>query len=384
MPIFRGKPTCECLAEWLPWFERVLLAKGIIRHSIDIYQLTGGAKASAGTHSEGGAFDLAQFSTPALRVARDMGADADWYRTEAQGFMRHSHGVLRGCPHNRPARYQIDAVDAGYNGLGRGGRGGRDDGPRPLSGRTWQQGIQWAKGFLAVESPVPEKLTITVANFNVGSPKWFGPWDSRKEGIKAVVKALSPDVLVCQETHFSYMTADILAALGPDYAHVSSPVGTDLFYRKDKFSQTQPYVEYSMKVQGRVAGVLHLKDRATRKDFTIIGTHAPAKVPSYRTIFERNLCKLVPQVTGARVVVGDLNTTKYSNAPRKGLGSLGFSSERQQAAIANEGSPEFPGKGWLSGIYTKPSEAKITGGQLHLTSPRLSDHRPFVARIEIR
>ena len=141
---FRGKKACPCLAKWLPVYERELLRRGVIKESIDIYQLIGGAAASAGTHASGGAFDIAQNSATALYVARQMGADATWRRTPAQGFTLHAHGVLRGCPHNSPAAYQIAAVDAGYNGLGRGGRGGKDDGPRPLSKRTWQQGIEWA------------------------------------------------------------------------------------------------------------------------------------------------------------------------------------------------------------------------------------------------
>lgn len=145
MPVdFRGFPACECLAEWLPVFERRLLALGVIRHNIDIAQLIGGAKASAGTHSQGGAFDIWQHDPVTIATARQMGADATWARTAAQGFSPHAHGVLRGCPHNAPARYQISAVDAGFNGLGAGGRGGVDDGPRPLSRRTWREGIAWA------------------------------------------------------------------------------------------------------------------------------------------------------------------------------------------------------------------------------------------------
>lgn len=143
--MFRGRPACTCLATWLPAYEAELLRRGVIEHSIDIYQLIGGATASAGTHATGGAFDIAQTSREAIAVARQMGADATWHRTPAQGFPNHTHGVLRGCPHNGPARYQIDAVDAGYNGLGHAGRGGKDDGPRPLSKRTWREGIAWAK-----------------------------------------------------------------------------------------------------------------------------------------------------------------------------------------------------------------------------------------------
>lgn len=146
--MFRGKPACDCLAEWLPVYEAALIRLGIIKQSLDIYQLIGGAAASGGTHATGGAADTAQTSDEAIRVARQMGADAGWHRRynwDGRGGMDHAHLVLRGCPHNGPARYQIDAVDAGYNGLGSGGRGANDDGPRPLSGRTWREGIAWAK-----------------------------------------------------------------------------------------------------------------------------------------------------------------------------------------------------------------------------------------------
>lgn len=159
MPTFRGKPACSCLIAWLPVYEAELLRQGVIKRSIDIYQLIGGAAASGGTHATGGAFDIAQTSTQAIAAAREMGADATWHRLlnwDGRGGMEHTHGVLTGCPHNGPARYQIDAVRAGYNGLGHLGRGGRDTGPRPLSGRTWEQGIAWAKAQQpAPKQPVP-------------------------------------------------------------------------------------------------------------------------------------------------------------------------------------------------------------------------------------
>lgn len=158
---FRGKPACACLAAWLPAYENELLRRKVIKYNLDLYQLIGGAVQSGGTHATGGAFDIGQTSAVAIYVARQMGADATWHRPfnwDGDNGMSHTHGVLRGCPHNGPARYQIDAVDAGYNGLGRGGRGGRDTGPRPLSGRTWQQGIEWAKVQAA-----PKKTRVELA-----------------------------------------------------------------------------------------------------------------------------------------------------------------------------------------------------------------------------
>lgn len=142
---FRGKPCCPCLKRWLVWYEKELLRRGLIKRNIDIFQLIGNAPASAGTHSRGGAFDISQFSEAQVRVAREMGADATWHRAPPTFSPEHAHGVLRGCPHNWPVAYQIGAVDAGFNGLGTGGRGGPDDGPKPLSKRTWKQGIAWAK-----------------------------------------------------------------------------------------------------------------------------------------------------------------------------------------------------------------------------------------------
>lgn len=145
---FRGHPACPCLAEWLPVYEAELLRRGVIKVSLDIYQLIGGAPASGGTHTDGGAFDIAQTSDEAIWTARQMGADATWHRAynwDNAGGMSHTHGVLRGCPHNGPARYQLAAVDAGFNGLGYLGHSAPDDGPRPLSGRTWREGIAWAQ-----------------------------------------------------------------------------------------------------------------------------------------------------------------------------------------------------------------------------------------------
>lgn len=147
MSAFRGFNACSCLTSWLPVYERMLQHRGVLRdgEELRIYQLIGGAEASGGTHATGGAFDITDLiGNLDVSIARQMGADATWARTKAQGFTPHLHGVLTGCPHNGPARYQIDAVRAGFNGLGRGGRGAADDGPRPLSGRDWRAGIAWA------------------------------------------------------------------------------------------------------------------------------------------------------------------------------------------------------------------------------------------------
>lgn len=163
---FRGRPACSCLHAWLPVFEAELKRLNIAS-GLTIYQLIGGATASAGTHSRGGAFDIQTLPERGLLIARHMGA-ATWNRTRAQGFTPHAHGVLKGCPHNAPARYQIGAMEAGFNGLGGGGRGGRDDGPRNLASsggnasrlRTYTAGIAWAR---ARQKPPRVRYRVHVA-----------------------------------------------------------------------------------------------------------------------------------------------------------------------------------------------------------------------------
>lgn len=201
---FRGRPACPCLAEWLPVYERALLLRGVIKASLDIYQLIGGAAASGGTHAEGGAADTGQTSDEAIYVARQMGADACWHRPfnwDSDGGMEHTHLVLRGCPHNGPARYQIAAVDAGFNGLGAGGQQAPDDGPRPLSHRTWREGIAWAhqqeadmplsKDDLAeVRAVVREELAAALRFESPdGKHKWgLGQW------VKSIYNRTKPEV----------------------------------------------------------------------------------------------------------------------------------------------------------------------------------------------
>ena len=101
--IFRGRRACTCLAAWLPEFEKELLRRRLIKKNLDITQLIGGAPASGGTHTKGGAFDIWQTSQKVVEVARLMGAPATWSRRRSSSWSPHIHGVLHGCPHSGPA-----------------------------------------------------------------------------------------------------------------------------------------------------------------------------------------------------------------------------------------------------------------------------------------
>lgn len=147
---FRGHPACPCQVKWLPAFEHEAQRRGILTGPLPLSQIIGDAGASANTHSTGGADDTYPLTTvndvaAYVLLSRQMGADGTWERPwnwDGKGGVAHVHRVLTGCPHNVAARYQIDAVNRGENGLA---NHGPDTGPRPLSGRTWREGIAWAR-----------------------------------------------------------------------------------------------------------------------------------------------------------------------------------------------------------------------------------------------
>jgi hypothetical protein len=163
---FRGLPGCPCQATWLPGFEAEAQRRGIIRGPLPTSQLIGSATASGGTHSKGGADDTYPLTavediSAYVALSRQMGADATWFRPynwDGRGGVAHIHRVLTGCPHNGPAAYQIAAVRDGFNGLGYLGHGGKDTGPRPLSGRTWQEGLTWARKQQEDDMPTPRDV----------------------------------------------------------------------------------------------------------------------------------------------------------------------------------------------------------------------------------
>ncbi len=114
-----------------------------------IIQAYGQAAASAGTHGAPPcAVDIRVWGLSrgqieaVVRLLRECGWIATWYRDWAGNL--HIHAV---CDIETwsPARYQCTAVKAGYDGLGAGGRKGRDTHPKPSTWRTAAQGAAWAE-----------------------------------------------------------------------------------------------------------------------------------------------------------------------------------------------------------------------------------------------
>jgi hypothetical protein len=175
---YRGEWACPCQLIWLPVYERALRYFDVIGPAevVDYAQLIGGFSGSGGTHGDldsrgnftrgGGAADIwitGPRADRAVWVARQMGADATWRRLagwDGPGSDEHIHSVLRDCPHlTQSAVAQILAVDSGGDGLG--GTSIPDPGPRPLSKRTWREGIQW---FTQQEDDMADAATQDLLN----------------------------------------------------------------------------------------------------------------------------------------------------------------------------------------------------------------------------
>lgn len=138
---FRGGWTCDCVATSLPLVEKDMLAQGLIKYNIDIYQLgyRSDVAASAGTHSKGMMVDVGQYSAAQLKVWWKWGWNMQ-HRTPAQGFIHHGHGGPYGCTHSAPlAAWQMQQyVQHGRNGLR---SNGAADGPT-TNLITWQKAVE--------------------------------------------------------------------------------------------------------------------------------------------------------------------------------------------------------------------------------------------------
>lgn len=136
----------ETPAKWWGLWKQAV-ARDLPDIKLVIIQAAGSARASAGTHSDGWAVDLQTWHLTSGQIerlvahARKYGASGTWYRTRAQGFDPHIHAALDPGSGWTNSAYQIEAVRDGYNGLGRGGRGGRDTHSAPARWITAAQGI---------------------------------------------------------------------------------------------------------------------------------------------------------------------------------------------------------------------------------------------------
>lgn len=157
----KGAPAMVRVQVAVAWRHLVAVVKADMGVDLDtrIIQARGGAAASAGTHTDGAAIDVRVWSlTKAQRrrivlLARECGFPASWDRPWAGNEHLHLGADIPGVWTR--VSYQVTAVKAGFNGLGSGGRGGGDDGPKPSAWRNTDTGAAWARQKLAASPGLP-------------------------------------------------------------------------------------------------------------------------------------------------------------------------------------------------------------------------------------
>lgn len=184
-PKYNGQEAyaAEIPAKWYKLFKRVM-ARDYPGISVILVQARGGAAASAGTHSDGWAFDFQDWHLTSgqietlVAVARRYGGVA-WARYRSQGFEPHIHVACdSGGSSDTACQYQVVAAHAGYNGLGYRGRKASDNHPAPAKWVTCAQGIGLMEATLAgfqssTEGPTLDKSELIQAvREGVGGLNW--------------------------------------------------------------------------------------------------------------------------------------------------------------------------------------------------------------------
>ena len=145
---YRGNPAYLAdipAAWWELW--RACIARDCPDIDIVLIQAAGSAAASAGTHADGWAIDLQTWHLTReqrerlVAHMRRYGASGTWYRYPP-AFEPHIHAALDPGRRTTNSSYQVAAARAGYDGLGSGGRRGRDIHSAPAEWITAEEGIR--------------------------------------------------------------------------------------------------------------------------------------------------------------------------------------------------------------------------------------------------
>lgn len=238
--------------------------------------------------------------------------------------------------------------------------------------------------------PKPKPGTVTsfeVSFWNIAAQRWgFGPWGPRRAGVAAELKSEAP-FHGFAEIYDEAQAADLMAAVGPNTVRNPGHSGLEFMYDGGFAVEQRPPRYYDARVQGRGALVSHVIVRSTGQHVAFVVVHGPVQSDALKRQYGAWLARLLGQIDGPIVLMGDFNRSVDSRSPRKEIRAAGFRDMRELAAVTNEGADEFPSKGWnLSDIYVDRNDAindTITGGQIDLTSPKLSDHRRIEATVKV-
>lgn len=328
--------------------------KGYIRYGLDIFQVVGGAPRSGGTHlvdpdsDEACCIDFANTSFEMIRLARDMGADATWkrpYNWDGRKGMAHGHINLRGLA-NRYANYQYNSrksgVDYGKNGLA---NGGKDTGPKPLSKRTYKEGIDWAKRQgLPVPPPSPEPIPDTHLSFGYGN--LFLPYvldDKARARIRAqlgLIKVMKVSLFVALELHEENGDKGALHYFALEAAKQGLAVargkgGNHLLYDPKKYLVLR---SENKDMGGRWASKWNLQRIDTGGKFWVVGFHATAGKTKglVRSKQFKNLVSWTSTLQRVIFAVDKNNYTDSPGSPTRLLRQAGLTDLYDQIEVENE------------------------------------------------
>jgi len=151
--------SCTCMSRWWPLLEDMCRKRGMSVPRVTQGSYRPATSYSAATHCGGGVVDLVTTGDwSALDTLMETMGAAAYERTPVDGFPRHSHVILTGCPHLDPsAQRQIAAWMDLRNGLVS-NLPDRDT-TRPPSWRTYAEGVEWARRQLTVTTFTPSRTS---------------------------------------------------------------------------------------------------------------------------------------------------------------------------------------------------------------------------------
>lgn len=233
--------------------------------------------------------------------------------------------------------------------------------------------------------------TFDVSFWNIASPKWYTPWRPREADIIREIRGqeagTEASVWGFAEIYSEEQARTLDKAFNGKFERVPGRAGLEFWYNPAYWVEERPGKSYASGVQGRYALVTHLTRKATGQHVAFVTIHGPVTYDSLKTKYGQWLVKLLGQIDGPIVLMGDANRSVETKSPRKEIRAAGFRDFRELAAVENESAYEFPSKKWnLSDIWIDTNDKyddKITGGEVDLTTAKPSDHRRIEARVRI-
>src|SRR5690606_26172735 len=119
------------------------------------------------------------------------------------------------------------------------------------------------------------------------------------------------------EAYGEDQAATLQSALGPQFIRVPGKAGLEFFYDSTKWALERAVYAggYFSRIQGRYALVVHLVRKETGQHVAFVVTHGPVQSDALKTAFGKWLVRLLGQIDGPIVLLGDFNRSDKSKSP---------------------------------------------------------------------